>query len=174
MGVGWYTLISSKKDCDNAPSTASNENIIHIIWCMGSDSMFIVCCVQSCCYIIIYTYIYTHLFWLCQINYCLSGTILLCQWIVYKNHGWIMDAQCIYLMNQCSFFQICGGWCLVGVGCGPFKMYHPKSVSTGRFEGYASHISDTFQYEGYNYVARITTYLNRRAGKYRRRIELTI
>ena len=31
-----------------------------------------------------------------------------------------MDAQCIYLMNQCSFFQICGvgawsGWVVVQV-----------------------------------------------------------
>ena len=44
-----------------------------------------------------------------------------------------------------------------------------NAISTGRFEGYASHISDAFQYEGYNYVARITAYLNRRAGKYNRK-----
>ena len=41
-----------------------------------------------------------------------------------------MDAQCIYLMNQCSFFQICGGWCFVEVGCGPgFKI--PSKVRVG-------------------------------------------
>ena len=128
MGVGWYTLISSKKDCDNAPSTASNENIIHIIWCMGSDSMFIdLLCPIMLLHHHIYIYLYSPLLTLSNQLLFVWYYILLCQWIVYKNHGWIMDAQCIYLMNQCSFFQICGGWCLVGVGCGPFKMYHPKS-----------------------------------------------